>query len=91
MFIVEHSSFYICVLKTFSFFSPIIQVGKFLRTIACTDTQFWAGLECGIRVWNFSDQYKPGMEIGERARRADEDGAPFHESTNTSPTLCFDG
>ncbi|KAK4359728.1 hypothetical protein RND71_021957 [Anisodus tanguticus] len=31
-------------------------VGKFLRTIACTETQLWAGLECGIRVWNFSDQ-----------------------------------
>lgn len=72
-----------------SFFSPIIQVGKFLRTIACTETQLWAGLECGIRVWNFSDQYKPGMGIGERASRGDEDAAPFHESTNTSPTLCL--
>ncbi|OIT01920.1 PREDICTED: type I inositol polyphosphate 5-phosphatase 12-like isoform X2 [Nicotiana attenuata] len=65
------------------------QVGKFLRTIACTETQLWAGLECGIRVWNFSDQYKPGMGIGERARRGDEDAAPFHESTNTTPTLCL--
>ncbi|TMX04192.1 hypothetical protein EJD97_010830 [Solanum chilense] len=65
------------------------QVGKFLRTIACTETQLWAGLECGIRVWNFSDQYKSGMGIGERARRGDEDAAPFHESTSTSPTLCL--
>ncbi|KAK6774042.1 hypothetical protein RDI58_029281 [Solanum bulbocastanum] len=64
------------------------QVGNFLRTIACTETQLWAGLECGIRVWNFSDQYKSGMGIGERARRGDEDAAPFHESS-TSPTLCL--
>lgn len=29
------------------------------------------------------------MGIGERARRGDEDAAPFHESTNTTPTLCL--
>ncbi|XP_059287735.1 type I inositol polyphosphate 5-phosphatase 12-like isoform X1 [Lycium ferocissimum] len=65
------------------------QVGKFLRTIACTETQLWAGQESGVRVWNFSDQYEPGMGIGGRARRGDEDAAPFYESVETSPTLCL--
>ncbi|KAM3199587.1 type I inositol polyphosphate 5-phosphatase 12-like isoform X1 [Capsicum annuum] len=65
------------------------QVGKFLRTIACTETQLWAGQESGIRVWNFSDQYECGMGIGGRARRGDEDAAPFYESDDTSPALCL--
>ncbi|GAA0145330.1 phosphatase [Lithospermum erythrorhizon] len=65
------------------------QVGKFLRTIACTDTQLWAGQETGVRVWKFSDVYEPGVGIGGRARRGDEDAAPFFESANTSPTICL--
>uniref|UniRef100_A0A5B7APF2 Putative type I inositol 1,4,5-trisphosphate 5-phosphatase 12-like n=1 Tax=Davidia involucrata TaxID=16924 RepID=A0A5B7APF2_DAVIN len=65
------------------------QVGKFLRTIACTDTQLWAGQESGVRVWNLSDAYEPGIGIGGRARRGDEYAAPFYESANTSPTMCL--
>ncbi|KAI3459867.1 hypothetical protein Pfo_016530 [Paulownia fortunei] len=65
------------------------QVGKFLRTIATTDTQLWAGQESGVRVWNYSDSYKPGTGIGGRARRGDEDAAPFYESMSTSPTLSL--
>ncbi|KAJ8561237.1 hypothetical protein K7X08_027427 [Anisodus acutangulus] len=42
-----------------------------------------------VRGWNFSDQYEPGMGIGGRARRGDEDAAPFYESVETSPTLCL--
>ncbi|KAK6116781.1 hypothetical protein DH2020_049514 [Rehmannia glutinosa] len=70
---------------------PLIetQVGKFLRTIASTETQLWAGQESGVRVWNYSDSYKPGTGIGGRARRGDEDAAPFYESTSTSPTICL--
>ncbi|XP_073307981.1 type I inositol polyphosphate 5-phosphatase 12-like isoform X2 [Primulina huaijiensis] len=65
------------------------QVGKFLRAIASTETQLWAGQESGIRVWNYSDAYKPGIGTGGRARRGDEDAAPFYESANTSPTICL--
>ncbi|XP_057491389.1 type I inositol polyphosphate 5-phosphatase 12 isoform X2 [Actinidia eriantha] len=65
------------------------QVGKFLRTIACTDDQLWAGQESGIRVWELEDAYEPGIGIGGRARRGDEDAAPFYESANTSPTTCL--
>ncbi|CAH9125158.1 unnamed protein product [Cuscuta epithymum] len=65
------------------------QVGKYLRTIACTETQLWAGQESGVRFWNFSDVYKAGIGIGGRARRGDEDAAPFHESAVTSPALCL--
>ncbi|CAN4095624.1 unnamed protein product [Withania somnifera] len=65
------------------------QVGRFLRTIACTETQLWAGQESGVRVWNFSDQYECGMGIGGRARRGDEDAAPFYELAATSPSLCL--
>ncbi|XP_030937887.1 type I inositol polyphosphate 5-phosphatase 12 isoform X2 [Quercus lobata] len=67
------------------------QVGKFLRNIACTETQLWAGQECGIRVWDFDRAYDPGYGLGGsggRVRRGDEDAAPFHESVNTSPTMC---
>ncbi|OMO97718.1 Inositol polyphosphate-related phosphatase [Corchorus olitorius] len=63
------------------------QVGKFLRNIACTDSQLWAGQECGIRFWRFQDFYKPGL--GSKVRRGDEDAAPFQESANTSPTMCL--
>ncbi|XVE76660.1 hypothetical protein DITRI_Ditri12bG0191800 [Diplodiscus trichospermus] len=63
------------------------QVGKFLRNIACTDTQLWAGQECGIRFWRFQDAYEPGL--GAKVRRGDEDAAPFQESANTPPTMCL--
>ncbi|KAL2506154.1 Endonuclease/exonuclease/phosphatase family protein [Abeliophyllum distichum] len=65
------------------------QGGKFLRTIACTETQLWAGQESGVRVWNLSDAYLPGIGMGGRARRGDEDAAPFYESVNISPTICM--
>ncbi|XP_052172743.1 type I inositol polyphosphate 5-phosphatase 13-like isoform X3 [Diospyros lotus] len=65
------------------------QVGKFLRTIACTESQLWGGQESGVRVWNLVDAYEPGIGIGGRARRGDEDCAPFYESGNTAPTLCL--
>lgn len=65
------------------------QVGRFIRTIACTETQLWAGQESGVRFWNFSDSFEPGLGIGGRARRGDEDAAPFYESANTSPTTCL--
>ncbi|KAK2998745.1 hypothetical protein RJ639_023184 [Escallonia herrerae] len=65
------------------------QVGKFLRTIACTDTQLWAGQENGVRVWNFCDEFELGIGTGGRARRGNEDAAPFYESANTSPTMCL--
>ncbi|KAK4421942.1 Type I inositol polyphosphate 5-phosphatase 12 [Sesamum alatum] len=65
------------------------QVGKFLRTIASTETQLWAGQESGVRVWHHSDAYKPGTGVGGRAQRGDEDAAPFYESTSTSPTICM--
>ncbi|KAK4345303.1 hypothetical protein RND71_035479 [Anisodus tanguticus] len=65
------------------------QAGRFLRTIACTDTQLWSGQECGVRVWNFSDQYEAGLGFNGRAKRGDEDAAPFYESVNTSPAICL--
>ncbi|KAJ6677539.1 INOSITOL 5-PHOSPHATASE [Salix viminalis] len=65
------------------------QVGKFLRNIACTDTQLWAGQECGVRFWSFENAYEAGWGLGGRVRRGDEDAAPFYESANTSPTLCL--
>ncbi|XVE62110.1 hypothetical protein DITRI_Ditri06bG0092900 [Diplodiscus trichospermus] len=63
------------------------QVGKFLRNIACTNKQLWAGQECGVRFWRFEDAYEPGL--GAKVRRGDEDAAPFQESVNTSPTMCL--
>lgn len=60
-----------------------------MRTMTCTETQLWAGQECGVRVWKFSDAYEPGLGIGGRAKRGDEDASPFYESVNTSPTLCL--
>ncbi|KAL8204552.1 hypothetical protein R6Q57_010175 [Mikania cordata] len=65
------------------------QVGRFIRTIACTETQLWAGQESGVRFWNFADAFEPGLGIGGRAHRGDEDAAPFYESANTSPTTCL--
>ncbi|XP_057957052.1 type I inositol polyphosphate 5-phosphatase 12 isoform X2 [Malania oleifera] len=65
------------------------QVGKFLRTIACTEDQIWAGLECGVRVWNIADACEPGCGPGGKIRRGDEDAAPFSESSTASPAMCL--
>ncbi|XP_020230657.1 type I inositol polyphosphate 5-phosphatase 12 isoform X2 [Cajanus cajan] len=65
------------------------QVGKFLRNIACTETQLWAGQEGGVRVWEIKNAYEPGNGLGGKVRRGDEDAAPFYESADTSPTLCL--
>nr|DAD32640.1 TPA_asm: hypothetical protein HUJ06_011491 [Nelumbo nucifera] len=65
------------------------QVGCFLRTIVCTETQLWAGQEDGVRFWSFSDMYTTWYGIRGRARRGDEDAAPFHESDQTSATMCM--
>ncbi|CAH2038828.1 unnamed protein product [Thlaspi arvense] len=65
------------------------QTGKFLRNIACTDTQLWAGQENGVRFWNLEEAYEAGCGIGGQVRRGDEDTAPFHESVTTSPTMCL--
>ncbi|KAL0382005.1 UNVERIFIED_CONTAM: Type I inositol polyphosphate 5-phosphatase 12 [Sesamum calycinum] len=68
-----------------------LQAGKSSRTIASTDTQLWAGLESGVRVWKYSDAYEPGcgFETGKKTRRGDEDASPFYESANTSPVFCM--
>ncbi|XP_010517968.1 PREDICTED: type I inositol polyphosphate 5-phosphatase 12 [Camelina sativa] len=65
------------------------QVGRFLRNIACTGTQLWAGQESGVRFWNFDDAFEPGCGLSDRVQRGDEDAAPFHESASTSPTTCL--
>jgi len=65
------------------------QIGRFLKTIGCTETQLWAGQESGVRFWNFRDAYDPGIGIGGRARRGDEHAAPFYESASTPLTLCL--
>ncbi|WRX23811.1 Endonuclease/exonuclease/phosphatase - like 10 [Theobroma cacao] len=52
------------------------QFGRFLKTIATTDRQLWAGSESGaVRVWEFKDLYEEGEE---------EDAAPFRESSALS-------
>ncbi|XP_057527554.1 type I inositol polyphosphate 5-phosphatase 13-like isoform X2 [Amaranthus tricolor] len=65
------------------------QAGRFLRTIACTDSQLWAGQENGVRYWNFKDRYEAGVGFGGRGKRGDEDTSPFYESAVTSPTMCM--
>ncbi|CAA7026506.1 unnamed protein product [Microthlaspi erraticum] len=65
------------------------QTGKFMRNIACTETQLWAGQENGVRFWNLEDAYEAGCGIGGQVRRGDEDTAPFHESVTTAPTMCL--
>ncbi|XP_058090375.1 type II inositol polyphosphate 5-phosphatase 15-like [Magnolia sinica] len=62
------------------------QVGSFLRTIVCTDQQIWAGQESGVRFWNFNDKFEPSARL---QSNGDEEAAPFHESSHTSPTLCM--
>ncbi|XP_057781265.1 type I inositol polyphosphate 5-phosphatase 12-like isoform X2 [Salvia miltiorrhiza] len=68
------------------------QNGKFIKTIASTDTQLWAGQESGVRVWKYSDTFDPGSftgTAGRRLPRGDEETATFHESASTSQTLCL--
>ncbi|KAL0667138.1 hypothetical protein Bca4012_029842 [Brassica carinata] len=65
------------------------QTGKFLRNIACTESQLWAGQENGVRFWNLEEAYEVGYGVGGQVRRGDEDTAPFHESVVISPTLCL--
>ncbi|KAL7145675.1 hypothetical protein ABFS83_07G102600 [Erythranthe nasuta] len=67
------------------------QAGKFLKTIATTETQLWAGQESGVRVWKYSDAYEAGIGMisGRKAPRGDEDAAPYFESANTSPTISM--
>ncbi|CAG7874887.1 unnamed protein product [Brassica rapa] len=65
------------------------QTGKFLRNIACTESQLWAGQENGVRFWNLEEAYEVGYGVGGQVRRGDEDTAPFHESVAISPTLCM--
>ncbi|KAJ0244997.1 Type I inositol polyphosphate 5-phosphatase 13 [Hirschfeldia incana] len=65
------------------------QAGRFLRSVACTDKQLWAGQENGVRFWNLENAYVAGRGVGGRVQRGDEDTAPFRESVATSPTLCL--
>lgn len=65
------------------------QTGKFLRNIACTESQLWAGQENGVRYWNLEEAYEVGCGVAGQVRRGDEDTAPFHESVTISPTLCL--
>ncbi|XP_015947171.1 type I inositol polyphosphate 5-phosphatase 12 isoform X1 [Arachis duranensis] len=65
------------------------QLGKFLRTIACTEEQLWAGQECGVRVWEFKNAYEAGCGLGGKVRRGDEDASPFYESAEISPTMSL--
>ncbi|CAM8942531.1 unnamed protein product [Rhodiola kirilowii] len=59
--------------------------GRALRTIVCSESQLWAGSECGVRFWNFSDLYKPCVKGGEA-----DDTAPFCESMrNESVAICL--
>ncbi|KAJ4914520.1 hypothetical protein Rs2_00070 [Raphanus sativus] len=65
------------------------QAGRFLRSIACTETQLWAGQENGVRFWSLEDAYVAGRGAGGQVQRGDEDTAPFCESVATSPALCL--
>ncbi|XP_021854125.2 type I inositol polyphosphate 5-phosphatase 13 isoform X2 [Spinacia oleracea] len=65
------------------------QVGRFLRTIGCTESQLWAGQENGVRFWNFDDAYEAGAGYCGKGKRGDEDTSPFYESAVTSPTMCM--
>ncbi|KAK4254788.1 hypothetical protein QN277_007884 [Acacia crassicarpa] len=65
------------------------QAGKFLRNIACTESQLWAGQESGLRVWEFHNAFESGCGLGGRVRRGDEDAVPFYESADTSPIMCL--
>lgn len=66
------------------------QAGSFFRTIVCTPTQLWAGLESGVRAWSLSEVFAPREERGIGMDPLHEKNtAPFKESIGTSPTLCF--
>ncbi|KAG2324106.1 hypothetical protein Bca52824_006834 [Brassica carinata] len=65
------------------------QAGRFLRSVACTETQLWAGQENGVRFWSLEEAYVAGRGVGGGVQRGDEDTAPFRESVATSPTLCL--
>lgn len=63
------------------------QVGSFLRTIAASDQQLWAGAESGMRFWNLEDLFRPtaGQHL-----RGDEETAPFRESEGRTPAaMCL--
>lgn len=63
------------------------QIGCFLRTVASSESQLWAGSEYGVRFWNFEDLYAAAEDTA--VRSGDEETAPFRESIWTSPTLCL--
>ncbi|XP_022149954.1 type II inositol polyphosphate 5-phosphatase 15 isoform X2 [Momordica charantia] len=63
------------------------QIGCFLRTVASSESQLWAGSEYGVRFWNFKDLYAAAEGTG--VRSGDEETAPFRESIWISPTLCL--
>lgn len=65
------------------------QIGCFLRAVVCTESQLWAGQECGVRVWNFADLYGSPSGAGGVVRSGDEETAPFCDSVHTSATICL--
>ncbi|KAJ8647266.1 hypothetical protein MRB53_000289 [Persea americana] len=63
------------------------QVGSFLRNIAATDQQMWAGAESGMRFWNLEDLFRPSAG---QHQRGDEETAPFRESEGRIPAaMCL--
>lgn len=67
------------------------QVGTFLRTIGCSESQVWAGQESGVRVWDLEKAFHRWDE-GEsmiRISKGDGESSPFLESRRTSPALCL--
>ncbi|PIA26660.1 hypothetical protein AQUCO_09100073v1, partial [Aquilegia coerulea] len=69
------------------------QLGSFIRIIASSDTQLWAGHESGLRFWNYSDMYIRRMPCKNKASElrnsGDENAAPFHHSTSMSSVFCM--
>ncbi|RWW10431.1 hypothetical protein GW17_00026033 [Ensete ventricosum] len=66
------------------------QVGCFIRTIAGSTSQIWAGTENGVRVWNLSDVFEGfgrGGFASWKPERGDEESVPFRESSFTYPTI----
>lgn len=55
----------------------------------CTESQLWAGQECGVRVWNFADLYGSACGAGGVTRSGDEETAPFCESVQTPAAICL--
>ncbi|XP_057845710.2 type II inositol polyphosphate 5-phosphatase 15 isoform X1 [Cryptomeria japonica] len=58
--------------------------GLDLTTICSTESQLWAGGDCGVRVWNIGDAYSYSCSTA-----GEPDTAFFRESVHTSPTLCL--